>query len=433
MKKVLTFIFVLISILTFTGCGKTSKTLKIALDAEDQGRYDELFDYFTAETGIEVSATYGQDVSKLIGTKDEPDIIKTSTVSILSKKSSLLDLSDLIKNDNSMDTTIYIDSIMDALTIDGKIYALPTSINTSLLYYNKTLFDNSAVELRQVLNLAEGESVYPKANWTWADFQKAGVTLSKYQILDDEVIYSQFGCETQLNWWGEWMVYVNQLGGSFYEDGSNNKVSALNSSQAIEAITFFKNKSMGDVTEKFAPNAIEASGAYSFAAGNVAMILGGHIGDWYSYEALGIDWDIQVLPTPVNNPNARGGEISADAFGISVRSRNVDNAYKFLKMWAGVEGATKMYQYNKIGALKNMEDIIKALPAEEQKDINIDALFDAIELAVTLPREENFEKVCRERVTGEIYKLFIPGRGGETDVNKVMNNIKTVVDKFYKE
>ena len=74
------------------GCGQTSSAIKVALDKEDEGRYDELFSYFTETTGIDVSATYGQDISKLIGTKDEPDIIKTSTVDLIGMKDSFISL-----------------------------------------------------------------------------------------------------------------------------------------------------------------------------------------------------------------------------------------------------------------------------------------------------------------------------------------------------
>jgi len=321
---------------------------------------------------------------------------------------------------------------MEALTLEDKIYALPTSLNTSLLYYNKTLFDESAEELRTALDLNASDSVYPQANWDYSDFQTAGVVLSKYTVEeDDSLTYSQFGAETQLNWWGEWLVYVNQMGGSFYEPGTDDHVLAITSSEVIQATQFYVQKSMGDASVKFAPDAIEMSSYYSFLGGNVAMIFGGHMGDWYSYDAIGLDWDVQVLPTPVGLPEARGGEISADAFGISVRSQKVEAAFSFLKMWAGEAGALKMYQYGKVGALKNMEELIAALPASEQKDINISAVFDAIDLAVTLPSEKDFSKVMREMVMTEMYRLMYTGRGSTTDVVAVLNTIKTNVDQYY--
>ncbi len=292
-------------------------------------------------------------------------------------------------------------------------------------------FDASAAELRTALGLGPIDSVYPQPDWTYADYQKAGVVLTKYTGTGDSRVYTQFGAEVQLTWWGEWLVYVRQMGGTFYQPGTNDHVLAITSPEAVAATQFFVNKSMGDDTQKFAPNAIQATGPFSFVNGNVAMIFGGHMGDWYSYDALGLNWDVQVLPTPVGKPDARGGEISADAFGISVRSKNITNAFAFLKMWTGDKGALEMYKYDKVGALKNMQQLIESLPASEQKSININAVFQAMSIALTLPDEMDFQKVMDQMVMTELYKLMYTGRGSETDVTKVLTNIKTNVDKYY--
>ncbi|MDP2425821.1 MAG: extracellular solute-binding protein [bacterium] len=425
--------FMMLMIVGLAACKTTSgDVLKIALDIEDEGRYDTLFQRFFDETGIRIEATFGIDPSKCIGTSCEPDIMKTSTVVIDSMQGTLLDLTDFIAQDDDVDPSHYVDALMEALTIDGKIYALPTSINTSLLYYNKRLFDESAQQIRDALQLSLEESVYPSSTWTYDDYVLAGVALSKFTVLPNMTrSYTQFGAETQLIWWGEWLVYLQQMGGSFYQANSQNRICALDTAIALEATTFYVKKSMGNASEKFAPNAIEAASAFSFLNGNVAMIFGGHMGDWYSYDVLGLDWDIQVLPVPANQPNAVGGEISADAFGISIRSNKRAQAFQFLKMWTGVAGATEMVKYGKIGALKNMQTIIHDLPIEEQPRININALFQAIDRATTLPREKDFPKVMREMVMTELYKLMFTGRGAETNIQLVLNRIKHNVDQYY--
>jgi ABC-type glycerol-3-phosphate transport system substrate-binding protein len=431
-KRILVLLLLLLAALPLSGCKNQTDVLKIALDIEDEGRYQELFAEFEAIEGIAIEATYGQDISKLIGTEHEPDIIKTSTVVVLSMQPSLYDLTNLIETDPDISPDMYLDPIIEALTIDDKIYALPTSINTSLLYYNKAMFDLKAEELRTAFGLEATESVYPRPDWTYSDYVLAGVTLSEYTVLPDtKRVYTKFGAETQLTWWGEWLVYVNQMGGSFYEDGSNNHITAVTSEAVIQATTFFRNKSMGDETEKFAPDAVESASSFSFLNGNVAMVFGGHMGDWFSYDTLGLDWDIEVLPRPDDYPNAPSGEIAADAFGISVRSDKKEDAFKFLKYLAGGEGALKMYQYGKVGALKNMETLIASLPEAEQKDINIAAVFDAAETAYTLPREKDFSKVMREMVMTEIYRLMYTGRGSSSDVAGVLALIKNNVDSYY--
>ncbi|HAQ56234.1 MAG TPA: hypothetical protein DCR44_02355 [Acholeplasmatales bacterium] len=431
-KKILFVLLALFLSFAAIACDRTDDAvLRIALDIEDEGRYDELFTYFTETTGIPVAATYGLDLNKIFNTKDEPDLIKTSTVVIGSMKDLYVDLAPYLEADPDADASDYVDVLIDALTFEGKIYALPTSVNTSLLYYNKTLFDEKAVELRAAFGLTEADSIYPQADWSWVDFQTAGVILSEFTGSGDDRTYTQFGAEAQLSWWGEWLVYLNQMGGTFYVPGTDDRVCAINSAEATLATTFYRTKSMGSATEKFAPDAVEQSSGFAFLTGNVAMIFGGHLGDWYAFDVLEMDWGVQLLPTPVGDPAARGGEISADAFGISLRSEKKDQAFQFLKLWAGDAGALEMYKHGKIGALKTMEALIDALPETERTSIDHHVVFDAMEIAVTLPAEKDFAKVMRDMVMTELYLLMYDGRGAETDVAAVLSRIKTHVDDYY--
>ena len=114
-----------------------------------------------------------------------------------------------------------------------------------------------------------------------------------------------------------------------------------------------------------------------------------------------------------------------------MRSKKVEASFNFLKIWAGKEGALKMYEFGKIGALKNMQEYIAELPSEKQKNLNIDALFAAINEAIILPREQDFSKIMREFVMSELYKLMIDGRGAETDVVLVLNRIQNNVNNYY--
>jgi ABC-type glycerol-3-phosphate transport system substrate-binding protein len=431
-KYLFSLAFLGAAVLSLTGCSKSDAgVLKIALDIEDKGRYDELFADFKEKTGVTVSATYGLDPSKLIGTSEEPDIFKTSTASIISMKDNFVSLDGLIAADPSFSLSDYLDPIIAALTVGGHVYALPTSLNTSLLYYNKTLFDASASKIRSALGLSSTDSVYPQADWTYDDFQKAGVALSQYTGTGDDRSYTQFGADNQLTWWGEWLVYVNQMGGSFYAPNTNNRVLAITSDEAVAATTFWRTKAMGDATQKFAPNAVEVASGFSFVNGNTAMILGGHLGDWYSYDLLGLNWDMQVLPTPVGLPDAKGGELSADAYGISKRSRLAGTAFQFLEYWTGATGALEMYKYGKIGALKSMQTLIKNDTAVTSTQ-NMDAVFEAIGKAVALPQEQYFSYVMESMVMTELYKLMLTGRSAETDVTAVLTTIKNNVDEYYK-
>ena len=222
MYRSLLYTLVIVLIFMISGCGRQQdEYLRIAFDIEDRNRYEDFFLEFEAQNpDIKIKALYGQYISKLIGTKDEPDIIKTGDAYIEGIIRSLKPLDALIEADSAFSTDIFHDQIIDSLRVDGVLYALPTSINTSLLYYNKTLFDASASAIRIALELDETESVYPNSNWTYDDFQKAGVALTQYTGEGINRRYTQYGAETQNTWWGEWLIYVRHYGGDFYQEGN---------------------------------------------------------------------------------------------------------------------------------------------------------------------------------------------------------------------
>ena len=57
--------------------------------------------------------------------------------------------------------------------------------------------------------------------------------------------------------------------------------------------------------------------------------------------------------------------------------------------------ALKMYEYGKVGALKNMEELIAGLPENKQKDINIAAVFTPLKQHIPFP-VKRFSKVMRK-------------------------------------
>lgn len=60
---------------------------------------------------------------------------------------------------------IFGDSINELETVNGKHYALPYSMATYGLYYNKAMFDKAGVP-------------YPTDDWTWDDLRAAALKLT---------------------------------------------------------------------------------------------------------------------------------------------------------------------------------------------------------------------------------------------------------------
>lgn len=89
--------------------------------------------------------------------KSLPDVFQTNDTS---------ELLNLVKNDNLLDLTPYIESgaldmsnvdqgIIDAGTVDGGVYAICVGVNVPALIYNKTLLDENGITVKDNMNLDE--------------------------------------------------------------------------------------------------------------------------------------------------------------------------------------------------------------------------------------------------------------------------------------
>ena len=140
-----------------------------------------------------------------------PDIVVGGDIHILSQYKYLVPLDELIKRDNAdVDVDDFMPEIMDLLKKDGKTYYLPNFFNTSLLYYNKDLFDIYNANPSN----ANAKLDYPQNDWTYDDFMNAAKKLT----VKSGGEYSQWGCYSTIGWWGEWLIHVRQAGGDIMNE-----------------------------------------------------------------------------------------------------------------------------------------------------------------------------------------------------------------------
>ncbi|HEX7041194.1 MAG TPA: ABC transporter substrate-binding protein [Trueperaceae bacterium] len=102
-----------------------------------------------------LSAGTAADVFYIPG-ETAPGIIATGKV---------LPITDLV------DTSPFIDSLMDVYTVDGEVYGIPKDFNTLAVFYNEDLFDEAGVE-------------YPNADDDWNTFKEKLAAVSE---LGDDV------------------------------------------------------------------------------------------------------------------------------------------------------------------------------------------------------------------------------------------------------
>ncbi|MBA7528561.1 Multiple sugar-binding protein [subsurface metagenome] len=245
------------------------------------------------------------------------------------EKGQLLDLDPFIsKYMSEEDIADFYPVVYQGMSVDGKQWALPKYANTTVLYYNKDLFDEVGLS-------------YPKdITLDWDTFRSYAKKLTKREE----------GKTTQ------WGLFVRQLGlawdaafiwgnGGEINDPNNPKHFLLDQPETIEAETFLQDLIWKDEVAPLGGDVSGMGGGYIFNTGRIGMVMGG-TADLYLYKQYGIDFDISRYPMPVSTP--AGGKpkpgvekwevVSCDAFVIYRNTRYPEEAFKFLQHITSYEG-----------------------------------------------------------------------------------------------
>lgn len=192
---------------------------------------EQIIDAFEAQNpGVTVTQT-------MIGTKEYwtkiriqatqqklPDVLTMSSGSLeeWAKEGLLYNLDGFVKNDDTFDH--FYKSIFDAAkTISGtdSYYAIPFAHVTTVLYYNKDMFDAAGI-------------AYPDESWTWDDFLAAAKALTVDKDGDgkiDQWGYWGFGRYSNVEPW----VYAN--GGEYINRETMRFEPDANAMEALEFVT----------------------------------------------------------------------------------------------------------------------------------------------------------------------------------------------------
>lgn len=204
--------------------------------------------------------------------------------------------------------------------IDGKYYAVPTSVRTLALFYNKDMLK------------AAGVLTVPR---TWEDFVVAAQKMTK----GNAPRYSQIGFGIAPNgqdWNMVRDVLVRQYGGTPYTDGGK-KVN-YNSEAGVKAMQFYTDlitKQKVGVTDYFPGN-----NGYrdAFVAGKAGMIIDGSFAIATVKSGAKFNWGVVPLPVFKGN-NVRGNFGSYWVNGITKNAKGdkLAAATKFLKFLTSEE------------------------------------------------------------------------------------------------
>ncbi len=283
----------------------------------------EMIDRFQAthpDIKVEITAIaskeYWTKMAAMAAAREMPDVFAMSSglVEKFAGQNAIADLTPFVEKDLNQDD--YFWSILkSSFNIDGKYYAVPFAWVGTVIFYNKTLFD-------------EAKLSYPEWGWTWDEFLEAAKALTKDTDGDgktDTWGYTVFGRYAVTDGW----IFQND---GDYLDRENRRFAP--NENAVEVLTF-----LNDLvhSHKVAPEPrqYDLSGEKNlilFVNGQTAMITEGSWNIEYcrNTNPMSDKWDIAPLP---RGPHWKEDTMYAwaDGLTISANSKHPQQAWEFIK------------------------------------------------------------------------------------------------------
>lgn len=304
MKK---FVLILIClILISTGCRqKQDDNLVFATwgsKTEVQILKELLFDFEKENPDIKVEflhipQNYFQKLHLMFASNLAPDVIFINNLNIPVYEKYLLDLNDIVKNKED-----YYPQVLDTMTYEDRLLAIPRDVSTLVVFYNKDLFDKN--------NLS-----YPNENWNMTEF------LDTAKKLTNNGIYGISFEENSLFY----LPYMRAFGGGILSPTGEQIMNSENSQKGIQYYSDLRNKY--NIAPKKYQSASETM-AQMFINGRLAMHLSGRWLVPKYREDIKFDWDIVNFP----NINEKSSvTLDSSGYAITKSSKHKEDAVKLVE------------------------------------------------------------------------------------------------------
>jgi multiple sugar transport system substrate-binding protein len=280
--------------------------------ADAIGRFNQKYPNVTVKdqyTPFVLWSEYANKLTTLVAGGQVPDVIHVAiegTRLVVSK--GLLDpLDDLVAADTAMQdliSTEFEQPLMDAFTVDGKLYQIPVEWNNMVIFYNTKMFADAGVPA-------------PTTEWTWDDFLNAAKALTSGEGGD-----KTYGFGIPFFTFGLMPWFLTNSTYPLTDDWSQ---SNLNDPKVLETVTFLRDLIH---VHGVSPTVEGTDNEQLFAAGKLAM------GGWGRWPISGFldagfqDFDIQYNPrkTAATSVHGIGG------WGVTPQSENKALAWELVKV-----------------------------------------------------------------------------------------------------
>ncbi len=281
-----------------------------------------------------------------------------------------LDLTTFIAADETFAPDDFYPVTLAAYRYQGKQWGLPSTVDATLLFYNRELFDAAGVS-------------YPQPGWTWEDMLTAAQQLSH-----GEVPQRQWGLVTlNTGWLTLPLLLTAQRGGALVNDPSAPTAPTLDDPRLIEAVRWVQSLAYQD--QVLAPPALDMS---SFMDGE-ALYCNHQAAMWIANETAVNTWGdcnvaLGIAPVPVDGQPATFYTILGHA--IPKTSAHPQMAWEWLsfathqsQLWLGIPARRSLLARVEIAKFPQEPETQTALRQAYQETLNAYQSADSLLLGVS--------------------------------------------------
>lgn len=384
LKKILkiscSITLILSTIFIFSGCTKENKPVTIKFASWGSKSEIEIikpilsnFEKENPKVKVEfmhIPQNYFQKIHLLFASNTAPDVLFLNNLYLpIYTNAGLLEELEVEKG-------IFEEKTLEALSYNGKLYAIPRDASNLVIFYNKDLFDKHKIP-------------YPDKNWTFEYFLKTA------QKLTDKDTFGISFEESPLFF----LPYLMSEGGGILSDDL--KTIIINTPESQKGLKFYADlRNIYNVAPKREQSA-SATMAQMFLQGKLGMHLSGR---WlvpkYREEAK-FDWDIINFPL-----GDKGSVVPLDASGwaIAKSSKHKEESRKLIDYLSSKENIEKMTKSGLIVPAR-IDVANSKIFLDDKKPKNAKTFLEVLKTSKPTPVSVNYNEI-QDKINSELEPLF---------------------------
>jgi ABC-type glycerol-3-phosphate transport system substrate-binding protein len=196
-------------------------TISFAFPAVDAAHYETLVPKFAEshpQITVELRPKTWQQIYGPDAEVTDVSWVPHELAGRLSGEGKIMNLRSLIEQDEGFDLSDFYPVAVDALSHEGRIWAIPFGVDMAVIYYNRDLFD-------------QYNAPYPQIGWTWDGFLERAVI-----IRDPEAFVFGYGPRLDLN---DAIFFIYQHGGQIFDDLEDPRRTTFDDLLTIEALDWY--------------------------------------------------------------------------------------------------------------------------------------------------------------------------------------------------